>query len=380
MKFDPISSIRMPVSRSPVALVRPTRARLTLAVLALACSQMIPTALRADEGASHLAFSDPAKPGVLKIRLWYASVSIHGADVPDVTVSAGAAATHAAPRSDGLRVLTSKQGYTLTEKDNVMNLDYGWGVQAADFDLTVPRSTSVVVTSSIGGNVACADLAGDIEIHGLNGRIDLADLLGGALVETVNGQVRATVKELHDGRPLSFTSMNGKIVILVPPEAKATVRFRTHNGAILTDFDERQLITKTEVSRRTPRPPRAGAPGAAAPALPPAPPVAPPALPSAAAAPAAPAPGAAGEDDWKDEVKDSVRELAEEIRAAAEEAAAGMRAGLATRPGSSAQPARPLPPMTGGKVVSGTLNGGGTEIQASTMNGDITLRKLTLSK
>jgi hypothetical protein len=317
---------------------------------------------------------------VLKIRLWYASVSIHGADVPDVTVSTGAAAPHSAPRSDGLRVLTSTQGYTLTEKDNVMNLDYGWGGQAADFDLTVPRSTSVVVTSSIGGNVACADLAGDIEIHGLNGRIDLADLLGGALVETVNGQVRATVKELHDGKPLSFTSMNGKIVILVPPEAKATVRFRTHNGAILTDFDERQLITKTEVSRRVSHAPRPSAPPAPAAALPPAPPVAPPALPSAAAAPAAPAPAAAGEDDWKDQIKDSVRGLAEEIRGAAEEAAAGVRAGLATLPGSTAQPARPLPPMTGGKVVSGTLNGGGTEIQASTMNGDITLRKLTSSK
>jgi hypothetical protein len=31
--------------------------------------------------------------------------------------------------------------------------------------------------------------------------------------------------------------------------------------------------------------------------------------------------------------------------------------------------------MTGGKIVSGTLNGGGGEIQASTLNGDIVLRK-----
>jgi hypothetical protein len=35
----------------------------------------------------------------------------------------------------------------------------------------------------------------------------------------------------------------------------------------------------------------------------------------------------------------------------------------------------PLPPMTGGKVISGTLNGGGVEIQAATLNGDITLKK-----
>jgi hypothetical protein len=31
--------------------------------------------------------------------------------------------------------------------------------------------------------------------------------------------------------------------------------------------------------------------------------------------------------------------------------------------------------MTGGKVVTGTLNGGGTEIQAATLNGDILFKK-----
>jgi hypothetical protein len=31
--------------------------------------------------------------------------------------------------------------------------------------------------------------------------------------------------------------------------------------------------------------------------------------------------------------------------------------------------------MTGGKIVSGTLNGGGVEIQAATLNGDIVLKK-----
>ena len=36
---------------------------------------------------------------------------------------------------------------------------------------------------------------------------------------------------------------------------------------------------------------------------------------------------------------------------------------------------RTVPPLTGGKVVSGTLNGGGVEIQAATMTGDIVLKK-----
>ena len=45
-------------------------------------------------------------------------------------------------------------------------------------------------------------------------------------------------------------------------------------------------------------------------------------------------------------------------------------------------PVPPVPPMpaiptiTGGKLVSGTLNGGGPEISVATMNGDVTLRRL----
>jgi hypothetical protein len=32
--------------------------------------------------------------------------------------------------------------------------------------------------------------------------------------------------------------------------------------------------------------------------------------------------------------------------------------------------------MTGGQLVTGTLNGGGTEISVANMNGDVTRRKL----
>ena len=39
-----------------------------------------------------------------------------------------------------------------------------------------------------------------------------------------------------------------------------------------------------------------------------------------------------------------------------------------------------IPTMTGGKLVTGTLNGGGPEISVSTMNGDVTLRQLEVKK
>jgi hypothetical protein len=84
-------------------------------------------------------------------------------------------------------------------------------------------------------------------------------------------------------------------------------------------------------------------------------------------------------DSEENEVGRSIHEAAEEARMAMHEAAYAVRQGLAAVSGDTPRVAPslpPLPPMTGGKIVSGSLNGGGVEIQASTLNGGITLKKI----
>jgi hypothetical protein len=196
----------------------------------------------------------------------------------------------------------------------------------------------------------------------------------------MNGDITVGVKSLADSRPLSFTSMNGRVTIRVPADAKAAVRFRTHHGVILTNFDDKALVTRTEISRhRAPKAPKASgpdkAPGGSGDEGP-------------GQAPAA-APGRDSDDsqrsgsegDWHDDVRESIRDAAEVAADAAREAAVALHEGLAearveisgVMPPNMPMP--PLPPMTGGKIVSGTLNGGGVEIQAATLNGDIILKK-----
>ena len=87
----------------------------------------------------------------------------------------------------------------------------------------------------------------------MHGEIRLDDVSGGAVVSTMNGQIRASIRELREGKPLSFTSMNGEIVLRVAPDARANVRLRTQNGAVLTDFEESALVTKAENSPAIPR-------------------------------------------------------------------------------------------------------------------------------
>lgn len=326
------------------------------------------TSARASDGPekTSIKFSDPAKPGTLRIAIAMGDIRIHGTDAAEITVSTELPQESTQARADGLRVLSESASYSLAEKDNVVTLDAGqdfnFGRHDSSFEITVPRSTNIVIKSSLGGEIVVGQVTGDIEIKSLNGEVLLEDVTGGALVETMNGEISARIQTLREGKPISFTSMNGEISLQVPEDAKANVRLRTQNGAILTDFDDKVLVTKTESIRGNRKTGRVVV--------------------------------SVGNDtmingDSSAEVRESVRAAIKAGAEAAREAAEAMReAAQAAReaaresreieeagPIPPLPPLPPLPPMTGGKLVSGTLNGGGTDIHVTAMNGDVTLRK-----
>ncbi|MCX6952339.1 MAG: DUF4097 family beta strand repeat-containing protein [Verrucomicrobia bacterium] len=347
------------------------------------------TAARAEDGVTTIKFSDPAKPGTLKVALGHGNVRITGTDATEVSVKSSAKPVSKAKNKDGLRVLTAATSFGLAEKDNVVMLDAiseSFKGNGADFTLTIPRNTRVIIQSSWGGDIACNDISGDLEIKNTNGSVRLDGIRGGVLVETMNGDIRANIAELRDGKPLSFTSMNSEIVLRVPNEAKASVRLRTQNGSVLTDFDETALVTKTESAPRPLSSSRRSTTGVRPPKAPAAPvapvgPEAPNPKPAPAAAPAKPALDA----ETKEEIREAARVTAEAAREAAREAVAATKEAVqAVREGFAdanwnwnlniKMPTMPV--ISGGNLVTGTLNGGGPEISVATMNGDIKLLQL----
>ncbi len=338
-------------------------------LLAAAMTVLLLTAARADESESTaIKFSDPAKPGTLKISITNGDIHLTGADTAEVSVTTDLKPETPAARQDGLRVLTSSASYSLTEKNNVVTLSYGtegWPANDGDFTITVPRNTAIVINSNFGGDVEIGGVTGNLEVKSLNGEVHLNDIAGAALVETVNGEIHASVKELHDGQPLSFTSLNGEVALHLPADAKANVRLRTHNGSILTDFDDKALVTKTESLRgsghsHAPRAVVAGDSNAE----------------MRAAVHEAVRAGA----EAAHEAAAAIHEAAIAARDAARDAARAERGENGDAPAAPPAPLAPLPPMTGGKIVTGTLNGGGPEIRIATMNGDVTLRKIEPKK
>ncbi|MFA5262574.1 MAG: DUF4097 family beta strand repeat-containing protein [Opitutaceae bacterium] len=345
----------------------------SLRLLALLCLALTGTAVFAENAAASVNFKDPAQPGRLKIYISRGDLHVRAGESPtEVSVKSDATPDKGQePRKDGLRVLSdTSANFSLTVNDNVAELSYGkdsWPEgSSADFDVTVPRNTSLEIENGWGGDVIVEKLTGDVQIKGMNCEVKLVDLSGGTSVETMNGDIDASFALLPADKPVSFSSMNGEVSLRIPSDAKAKVRFRTHHGSILTDFPEGIIKTTSENLGGTDWAAYAGKHVAIAVNI---------------------------AQEVSREVAHAAQEMAEEFKEAhhhangetAVNAPSGKAAGEDTEKSEAKKPAvhmprspRPpnIPAISGGKVVSGTINGGGPEILVTTMNGDITLRHL----
>lgn len=321
----------------------------------LASLAAAPLARADDEGSSAtVTLSAPDKPATFTLDMPWAEIRIVGVDGEAVTVDSSLAEKSNKPAKPGqLRRLDNEVNFELVEKDNVVTLsltgDNPWSAHDAEFRISVPRRIALNLKTGTGGDLVVSGVEGDIEIENMNGEVRLDGVKGAAVISTMNGEVRA-IYAAAPQKPISITSMNGEIDLRVPADTKANVRMNTHNGSILTDFSEDVLKTKSEGAKGYSY--RYGHGEAA----------------EAAAAAAADAVRVAQEV-----ARDVQREVQREVSRAVKE---GNGTVVTPRtPRAPRAPRPPMPPITGGKLITGTLNGGGVDIKVSTMNGEITLRQ-----
>lgn len=335
-------------------------------LLGLLCTSLAFTPLaRADDDEGSTAtvkLSAPGKPATLSLDMPWADIHITGVDGDTVTVESTLAQKNAkADRPGGLRRLDDEVSFELTEKDNVVTLrlagDNPWAGHDAEFKISVPRAMALSLKTDAGGDLVVEGVEGDVEINNMNGDMQLEGLVGSAVLNTMNGEIRAVYAKAPQ-KPVSITSMNGEVDLRLPADTKASIRLRSHNGSILTDFGEDVLKTKSE----------GGKPGGGY---------------------------AYGYGDTReiaraaaDAARAAVQVTREVAREVQREVARAVKEGPdadapvpptpptpSRAPRTPRAPLPPLPPITGGKLVTGTLNGGGVDIKVSTMNGEITLRQ-----
>jgi Toastrack DUF4097 len=154
----------------------------------------------------------------------------------------------------GMKQLSgSSSGLEVEEENNVVTVNTQSWKAATDLTIQVPVATSLEINSSMDGAIVVEGVSGEIDINNLNGPVTLRNVSGNTLVHTVNGDIEAILARLAADKPLSFSSMTGDIDVTLPADTKASLKMKSDQGEIYSDFDidMTRQPTRTEAAEKT---------------------------------------------------------------------------------------------------------------------------------
>jgi hypothetical protein len=104
-----------------------------------------------------------------------------------------------------------------------------------DFSVRVPRGVKVGA-HTVNGEVRVDDAAAEVDAESVNGSVIVSTVGGPVNAHTTNGSVRATMGKFDLNSDLSFSSINGSVVVEFTGDINADVELATTNGRFLSDF------------------------------------------------------------------------------------------------------------------------------------------------
>ena len=131
----------------------------------------------------------------------------------------------------------SSSGLEIEEDDNVVEISAQSWKAATDLVIQVPVATSLEIRSTMDGAVAVEGVSGEVDVNNINGPVTVKNVSGNTLVHTVNGDITVALTRVAGDKPLSFSTMNGDIDVTLPADARASLKMKSEQGEIYTDFD-----------------------------------------------------------------------------------------------------------------------------------------------
>jgi hypothetical protein len=211
-------------------------------------------ALLAQDGSEKatVPLHDPARPARIRAHLMSGGITVRGTDRRDVLVETRAGGRDDREerreeqreqrhpgRADGMKrlELPGNSGLDITEEDNVVNIKTASWNRPTDLIITVPRRSSLQLKCMNNGDIDVEQVDGEIDADNLNGKVTLKNVSGSVVAHSLNGTVAVTLDRIDASKPMSFSTMNGDIDVTLPGNVRATVRMKTDNGEIYSDFD-----------------------------------------------------------------------------------------------------------------------------------------------
>lgn len=110
------------------------------------------------------------------------------------------------------------------------------GKLSVEFRLMVPRTAMLNEIETVNGSITVSDFTNFTNVSAVNGTVKATNIRGTAKLSTVNGEVAADLDRLESGSKIDLSTVNGKVNLIIPSDANATVKADSLNGSITNDF------------------------------------------------------------------------------------------------------------------------------------------------
>jgi DUF4097 and DUF4098 domain-containing protein YvlB len=194
-----------------------------------------------DSGEIPVPLSDPSKRGKLKVHINYGSIFVKGTARKDVLVkyAAGGGERNTSEKtSNGMkRIGGGTLDLEVSENSNFVKVQSNSWNNKVTLNLEVPSGMDMTLHTYNDGDIEISNIQGEIELTNYNGEITAEAISGSLIATTYNGEIKATFEKITEGAPMSFVTYNGDIDLTFPANLKATLKMKTQQGEIRTDFD-----------------------------------------------------------------------------------------------------------------------------------------------
>lgn len=200
--------------------------------------------------------SYPEKPGFLIVEHFKGSITVTGYEGDVVTVKAslrGHTETGVnVKETDGMKLIPSHEiELSAQEKNNTVTVFSGSHRKTIDLEINVPKEFSLKLNTVYNGKIIVSNVSGEFEISNINGDINMVNVSGSAILNTVDGNIETEFLKVTDGTPMAFTSIYGNVDVMFPGDVKISVKMKSDNGNIYSDFDYKMENRKTDLSLKT---------------------------------------------------------------------------------------------------------------------------------
>jgi hypothetical protein len=204
----------------------------TYLLIAYLCSSVISNAQNKKE--VRKPFTNPTVPATLIIENYTGNITVEGYKGKEVIVETKNATPEAQneEKDENLPFLIEERHNTMLIRANASNH------QTLDLHIKVPEKTTLKVKIFEKGNVAASRTSRLVEVDNQNGSVNLNEMQGWAVINTVNGDVKADFTEVIANKTMSFIALNGDVYLDLPKDLEANFKMKSNTGQILNEFQK----------------------------------------------------------------------------------------------------------------------------------------------